>query len=262
MRAAIYQSLTASRLRVLHRKVAEAMEHLHPEIPDEVVSELGRHYFLGKVPAEGVRVQPPGRRHRGTRGRPGGGGPSPRAGADRPQVPRGGPPRKGGGARRAARERLPVHGRHPGGGPPIPGRARPHRVAPVGGPKARLVLARAEVARESREVSGRAPRRPAGARDLQHARRPRRRRLRPSDPRTDRVPLGRVRRGARGGDAGARPPPASERPAGPRSAVHRHRQLVQHARRGPPGARRSPGTSGRSTISSRSATGSRSPGPT
>jgi tetratricopeptide (TPR) repeat protein len=50
MRAAIYQSLTASRLRVLHRKIAEAMEQLHPEIPDEVVSELGRHYFLGKVP--------------------------------------------------------------------------------------------------------------------------------------------------------------------------------------------------------------------
>jgi tetratricopeptide (TPR) repeat protein len=52
VRATIYQSLTASRLRVLHRKVAEAMERLHPEIPDEIVSELGRHYFLGKVPAK------------------------------------------------------------------------------------------------------------------------------------------------------------------------------------------------------------------
>jgi tetratricopeptide (TPR) repeat protein len=50
VRAKIYQSLTASRLRVLHRKIAEAMEHLHPEVPEEVVSELGRHYFLGKVP--------------------------------------------------------------------------------------------------------------------------------------------------------------------------------------------------------------------
>jgi tetratricopeptide (TPR) repeat protein len=50
MRAAIYQSLTASRLRVLHRKIGEAMERLHPEVPDEIVSELGRHYFLGKVP--------------------------------------------------------------------------------------------------------------------------------------------------------------------------------------------------------------------
>ncbi|HXQ48897.1 MAG TPA: tetratricopeptide repeat protein, partial [Thermoplasmata archaeon] len=50
LRAAIYQSLTASRLRVLHRKIAEAMEKLHPEVPDEIVSELGRHYFLGKVP--------------------------------------------------------------------------------------------------------------------------------------------------------------------------------------------------------------------
>lgn len=50
VRARIYQSLTASRLRVLHRKIAEAMETLHPEVPEEVVSELGRHYFLGKVP--------------------------------------------------------------------------------------------------------------------------------------------------------------------------------------------------------------------
>ncbi|MCI4329583.1 MAG: tetratricopeptide repeat protein [Thermoplasmata archaeon] len=50
VRTQIYQSLTASRLRVLHRKVAEAMERLHPETPDEILSELGRHYFLGKVP--------------------------------------------------------------------------------------------------------------------------------------------------------------------------------------------------------------------
>lgn len=50
VRTQIYQSLTASRLRVLHRKVAEAMERLHPETPDEILSELSRHYFLGKVP--------------------------------------------------------------------------------------------------------------------------------------------------------------------------------------------------------------------
>lgn len=50
LRARVYQTLTASRLRVLHRKVAEAMERLTPEPPPEVLGELGRHYFLGKVP--------------------------------------------------------------------------------------------------------------------------------------------------------------------------------------------------------------------
>ena len=49
-RARIYRSLTESRLRVLHRKIAEAMERMHPEPSAEVVAELGRHYFLGKVP--------------------------------------------------------------------------------------------------------------------------------------------------------------------------------------------------------------------
>jgi tetratricopeptide (TPR) repeat protein len=48
-RVRMYQSLTASRLRVLHRKVAEALEALHPRPAPEVVTELGRHYFLGKV---------------------------------------------------------------------------------------------------------------------------------------------------------------------------------------------------------------------
>lgn len=50
LRARVYQSLTASRLRVLHRKIGEAMEHLYPNPPPEVVPELGRHFFLGKVP--------------------------------------------------------------------------------------------------------------------------------------------------------------------------------------------------------------------
>ena len=50
VRARIYQSLTASRLRVLHRKIAEAMERLYPDPPPEILPELGRHYFLGKVP--------------------------------------------------------------------------------------------------------------------------------------------------------------------------------------------------------------------
>ncbi|MCI4320270.1 MAG: hypothetical protein L3K23_09125 [Thermoplasmata archaeon] len=48
-RVRMYQSLTASRLRVLHRKVAEALESMHPRPAAEVVTELGRHYFLGKV---------------------------------------------------------------------------------------------------------------------------------------------------------------------------------------------------------------------
>ncbi|HTZ62250.1 MAG TPA: hypothetical protein VMC82_06410 [Thermoplasmata archaeon] len=49
-RARIYRSLTESRLRVLHRKIAEAMERMHPAPSAEVVAELGRHYFLGKLP--------------------------------------------------------------------------------------------------------------------------------------------------------------------------------------------------------------------
>jgi tetratricopeptide (TPR) repeat protein len=50
LRARVYQSLTASRLRVIHRKVAEAMERLYPTPPVEIIPELGRHYFLGRVP--------------------------------------------------------------------------------------------------------------------------------------------------------------------------------------------------------------------
>lgn len=54
LRARIYQSLTASRLRVLHRKIAEAMERAFPDSPPEALSELGRHFFLGKVPERSV----------------------------------------------------------------------------------------------------------------------------------------------------------------------------------------------------------------
>jgi tetratricopeptide (TPR) repeat protein len=49
-RARIYRSLTESRLRVLHRKIAEAMERMYPTPSAAVVAELGRHFFLGKVP--------------------------------------------------------------------------------------------------------------------------------------------------------------------------------------------------------------------
>jgi len=48
-RARIYRSLTESRMRVLHRKVAEAMERAYPDPPLSVIAELGRHFFLGKV---------------------------------------------------------------------------------------------------------------------------------------------------------------------------------------------------------------------
>jgi tetratricopeptide (TPR) repeat protein len=51
-RARVYRSLTESRLRVLHRKIAESMESMYPTPPPEVVAELGRHFFLGKVPAK------------------------------------------------------------------------------------------------------------------------------------------------------------------------------------------------------------------
>ncbi|HYA10813.1 MAG TPA: hypothetical protein VEH10_03980 [Thermoplasmata archaeon] len=49
-RGAVYRSMTESRLRVLHRKIAEALERANPEPSDPVVAELGRHFFLGKVP--------------------------------------------------------------------------------------------------------------------------------------------------------------------------------------------------------------------
>jgi tetratricopeptide (TPR) repeat protein len=55
IRARVYQGLTASRLRVLHRKIAEAMERIYPEPPAEILPELGRHYFLGKVPEKSFR---------------------------------------------------------------------------------------------------------------------------------------------------------------------------------------------------------------
>ncbi len=51
-RAVVYRSMTASRLRVLHRKIAEALERLEPEPSTATVAELGRHYFLGRLPAK------------------------------------------------------------------------------------------------------------------------------------------------------------------------------------------------------------------
>jgi tetratricopeptide (TPR) repeat protein len=49
-RARIYRSLTESRLRVLHRKIAQVLEQMFPDPSGATLGELGRHYFLGKVP--------------------------------------------------------------------------------------------------------------------------------------------------------------------------------------------------------------------
>jgi tetratricopeptide (TPR) repeat protein len=49
-RGQIYRTLTQSRLRVVHRKIAEAMEAKLTPVPPEIVAELGRHFFLGRVP--------------------------------------------------------------------------------------------------------------------------------------------------------------------------------------------------------------------
>ena len=51
-RARIYRSLTESRLRVLHRKIGEVLERTNPQPTLPVLTELGRHYFLGKVPSK------------------------------------------------------------------------------------------------------------------------------------------------------------------------------------------------------------------
>jgi tetratricopeptide (TPR) repeat protein len=51
-RAAIYRSLTESRLRILHRRIAEAMERIDPPASLDGLAELGRHYFLGRVAAK------------------------------------------------------------------------------------------------------------------------------------------------------------------------------------------------------------------
>ena len=55
VRARTYRSLTESRLRVLHRKIAEVLEQMYPDPPPSVLEELGRHFFLGKVPEKSYR---------------------------------------------------------------------------------------------------------------------------------------------------------------------------------------------------------------
>jgi tetratricopeptide (TPR) repeat protein len=51
-RASVYRAMTESRHRLLHRKIAEVLERQRPDPNPVVVAELGRHYFLGKVPAK------------------------------------------------------------------------------------------------------------------------------------------------------------------------------------------------------------------
>ncbi len=55
-RARVYRGMTESRLRILHAKIARSLEGRHPEpVPEEVVLDLGRHFFLGKVPEKAWR---------------------------------------------------------------------------------------------------------------------------------------------------------------------------------------------------------------
>ncbi|EQD33917.1 hypothetical protein B1B_17353, partial [mine drainage metagenome] len=54
LRGRVYRSLTDSRRRVLHRKIAEALEALPADGTGRPATELGRHFFLGKVPEKSL----------------------------------------------------------------------------------------------------------------------------------------------------------------------------------------------------------------
>ena len=69
-RGRAYRSLSPSRLRVIHRRIAEALERRNPEPSAEVVSELGRHYFLGRVPARSLEFNRRAAAQARDRGRP------------------------------------------------------------------------------------------------------------------------------------------------------------------------------------------------
>ena len=45
----IYNSMSESRRRILHAKAAEAYEKLHPEPTPDIIPEMGRHFYLGRV---------------------------------------------------------------------------------------------------------------------------------------------------------------------------------------------------------------------
>lgn len=50
VRSQLYRGLTQSRLRVVHRKLGEVMERRSRNPSPEVVRELARHFFLGRLP--------------------------------------------------------------------------------------------------------------------------------------------------------------------------------------------------------------------
>jgi tetratricopeptide (TPR) repeat protein len=54
-RLRVYQSMTESHLRIVHLKLAEALERQNPEPAPEVLADLGRHFFLGKSPEKSWR---------------------------------------------------------------------------------------------------------------------------------------------------------------------------------------------------------------
>jgi tetratricopeptide (TPR) repeat protein len=47
--AEAYRAITSARVRVIHRKIAEAYEKLYPEPTPQVIPEIGRQFFLGRV---------------------------------------------------------------------------------------------------------------------------------------------------------------------------------------------------------------------
>jgi tetratricopeptide (TPR) repeat protein len=44
-----YREISSSRLRVIHKKIAEAYEKLNPDPTPEIIPEMGRQFYLGKV---------------------------------------------------------------------------------------------------------------------------------------------------------------------------------------------------------------------
>jgi tetratricopeptide (TPR) repeat protein len=44
-----YGEISSSRLRVIHKKIAEAYEKLHPDPTPDIIPEMGRQFYMGKV---------------------------------------------------------------------------------------------------------------------------------------------------------------------------------------------------------------------
>jgi ATP/maltotriose-dependent transcriptional regulator MalT len=47
--AQAYRDISSSRLRVIHKKIAEAYEKIYPEPPQNIIPEMGRQFYLGRV---------------------------------------------------------------------------------------------------------------------------------------------------------------------------------------------------------------------